>query len=129
MVQPHELHSMPTSRLFQVSLSAYQGKEELHFKTAHNITSTTILLLDLPTLYLTDPDLVQEVLVTHYYKYSKPGFLQLLIPPLGNSLLTSNGKEHAWQRKMLNPAFSYAHLKGMVPFMKTAGDNLVQVRK
>ena len=42
--------------------------------------------------------------------------------------MMSNGKEHAWQRKMLNPAFSYANLKGMVPFMKTAADDLVQVR-
>jgi len=51
-----------------------------------------------------------------------------MIPPLGNSLVTANGRDHAWQRKMLTPAFSYANLKGMVPFMKTAADDLVQVR-
>lgn len=52
-----------------------------------------------------------------------------MIPPLGNSLLTSNGTQHAWQRKMLTPSFSYAHLKEMVPFMKTAADDLVKVRR
>jgi len=43
--------------------------------------------------------------------------------------VTANGRDHAWQRKMLTPAFSYANLKGMVPFMKTAADDLVQLWK
>ena len=79
-------------------------------------------------MYLTDLDLVKQVLVTSCYKYNRPEGFRDLIPPLGNSLMTCNGKEHTWQRKMLNPAFSYGHLKGMVPFMKTAADELVQVR-
>ena len=85
------------------------------------------LFSDYPVVYLTDLDLVKQVLVSNCYKYYRPEAVKLMIPPLGNSLLTSNGKEHAWQRKMLNPAFSYAYLKGMVPFMKTAADDLVQV--
>ena len=79
-------------------------------------------------MYLTNVDLVKQVLVTNCYKYWRPPFIRLAIPSLGNSLLTSNGKNHAWQRKMLNPAFSYANLKGTVPFMKTAADDVVQVR-
>lgn len=78
-------------------------------------------------MYLTDVDLVKQVLVTNCYKYVIPSFIGLVIPSLENSLVTSNGKDHAWQRKMINPAFSYANHKGMVPFMKTAADDLVQV--
>jgi len=84
---------------------------------------------DQVTVYLTDLDLVKQVLVTSCYKYNRPEGFRDLIPPLGNSLMTCNGKEHTWQRKMLNPAFSYGHLKGMVPFMKTAADELVQLWK
>jgi len=80
-------------------------------------------------VYLTDIELVKQVLVTNCYKYLRPSLVRLLIPSLGNSLLTSNGKDHAWQRKMINPAFSYTNLKGMVLFMKTAADELVQVCK
>lgn len=85
------------------------------------------MFLDRPTVYLTDVDLVKQVLVTNCYKYLRPSALRLAIPSLGNSLVTSNGKDHAWQRKMINPAFSYANLKGMLPFMKTAADDVVQV--
>ena len=85
------------------------------------------MLVDRPTVFLTDIDLVKQVLVTNCYKYLRPPFIRLAIPPLGNSLVTSNGKDHAWQRKMINPAFSYTNLKGMVPFMKTAADDVVQV--
>ncbi|KAL9961627.1 hypothetical protein ACROYT_G030609 [Oculina patagonica] len=84
---------------------------------------------DRPTVYLTDVDLVKQVLVTNCYKYLRPSALRLAIPSLGNSLVTSNGKDHAWQRKMINPAFSYANLKGMLPFMKTAADDVVQLWK
>lgn len=76
-------------------------------------------------VYLTDVELIKQVLVTNCYKYLRPSLLRFLVPPLGNSLLTSNGKDHAWQHKIINPAFSYANLKGMVPFMKTAADDVV----
>jgi len=84
---------------------------------------------DRPLVYLTDIELVKQVLVTNCYKYLRPSLVRLLIPSLGNSLLTSNGKDHAWLRKMINPAFSYTNLKGMVPFMKTATGDLVQFWK
>jgi len=96
---------------------------------ADDIFKIPLLFVDRPLVYLTDTDLVKQVLVTNCYKYLRPSLVRLLMPPLGNSLLTSNGKDHAWQRKMINPAFSYTNLKGMVPFMKTAADDLVQVCK
>ena len=80
-------------------------------------------------MYLTDIELVKQVLVTNCYKYLKPSFVRLLIPSLGNSLLTSNGKDYAWLGKMISPAFSYTNLKGMMPFMKTAAEDLVHLRK
>lgn len=80
-------------------------------------------------VYLTEIELVKQVLVTNCYKYWRPSLVRLVIPSLGNSLLTSNGKDHAWQRKMINPAFSYTNLKGMVPSMKSSADDLVQVCK
>ena len=39
----------------------------------------------------------------------------------------SNGPDHARQKKMINPAFSYSNLNGMVSFMKTSADDLDQV--
>ena len=92
-----------------------------------SLTDIPLLFVDQPTVHLTNVDLVKQVLVTNCYKYWRPAFIRLAIPSLGNSLLTSNGKNHAWQRKMLNPAFSYANLKGTVPYMKTAADDVVQV--
>ena len=35
-----------------------------------------------------------------------------LEPLLGNGLFSSIGKEHAYQKKLINPAFKYTKLKG-----------------
>ena len=39
----------------------------------------------------------------------------------------TNGKEHAWQRKMLNPAFSFSSLMSFVEVFDANTDNLIKV--
>ena len=80
-------------------------------------------------VYVTDVNFVKQVMVKNSFKHTKPGYLRRVITSAGNGLLTSNGKDHAWQRKMINPAFSYANLKDMVPFMKAATDDLLEVKE
>ncbi|KAI8063327.1 cytochrome P450 [Gongronella butleri] len=74
---------------------------------------------------VTDANLVKQVLTTNSYDYIKPeqttDFLRRI---LGNGVLVAEGDAHKLQRKMLNPAFSLAALRGMVPLMTVPGVRL-----
>ena len=74
-----------------------------------------------------DKDLIKQVMITECYKYDRPEFAKKLIPGVGNGLFASNGKEHAIQRKMINPAFHFTHLKTFVPAFVESTEELVQV--
>ena len=77
---------------------------------------------------MADPDLIKHVAVTNSKNYLRNEFVQTFIPSIGNGLFSSNGKEHARQRKMINPAFNYNNLTGMVDDFKEVTSNLVKVR-
>ena len=77
---------------------------------------------------MADPDLIKHVAVTNSKNYLRTEFVQTFIPSIGNGLFSSNGKEHARQRKMINPAFNYNNLTGMVDDFKEVTSNLVKVR-
>lgn len=65
---------------------------------------------------LTSPKALAEVLVTRNYEFQKPPQLaQGLGQLLGIGVLLSEGDEHKRQRKALMPAFSYRHIKNLVP--------------
>ncbi|EDV27469.1 uncharacterized protein TRIADDRAFT_53196 [Trichoplax adhaerens] len=74
-----------------------------------------------------DPDAIKHILVTHSSRYSKPkGFITTLRPLLGNGLFTAGDKDHSQQRKLINPAFKYAKLKGMVSVFESYTKEFIQ---
>ncbi|XP_020907813.1 cytochrome P450 709B2-like [Exaiptasia diaphana] len=74
-------------------------------------------------------DLIKQVLVTNSYKFDRSTFIKSLVPGSGNGLFASNGKDHARQRKMINPAFNIANLRTFVPAFVDCTFDLVKVRK
>lgn len=76
---------------------------------------------------MSDPDLIKHVTVTKSKNYVRSSVLKNIIPSIGNGLFSSNGKEHARQRKMINPAFNYSNLTGMVGDFEDISSNLVKV--
>jgi cytochrome P450 len=54
---------------------------------------------------LSDPDLIEQVLVTDNRNFVKPYIYQFLRPALGNGLLLSEGDFWLRQRKLMQPAF------------------------
>ena len=65
---------------------------------------------------------IQYVLNTSGYHFHKPNSnrmgLELL---LGRGLVWADGTQHSRQRKIMNPAFSFAALRGFLPlFTRTA---------
>ena len=78
-------------------------------------------------MFLTDPDLVKYVAVTNSKNYVRSEFVRTFIPSIGNGVFSSNGKDHARQRKLVVPAFNYSNLTGMVDDFKDVSSNLVMV--
>jgi len=74
-----------------------------------------------------DKDLMKQVLVTESYKFNRPPFVREMIPAFANGLFDSSGKLHARQRKMINPAFSFANIKQFVPAFEASAQELVRV--
>lgn len=73
-------------------------------------------ILNQEHLLLTSPQAMSEVLVTNCYDYEKTpesrfGFGRLV----GDGLVLSEGDAHKYQRKLLNPAFSFRHIKDLYP--------------
>lgn len=63
-----------------------------------------------------DPDLLRQVLVTKSSLFSKRIFQYLNVKAIiGDGLVTTDGEVHSRHRKMVNEAFGYKHLKGLVP--------------
>lgn len=59
---------------------------------------------------------LSEVLVTKSYVFEKPMYIRnYLASILGWSVLTTEGDEHKRQRRSLNPAFSFRHIKNLYP--------------
>ncbi|KAE9394005.1 cytochrome P450 [Gymnopus androsaceus JB14] len=67
-------------------------------------------------LYIFDPKAMRTVLVTNEDVFEEnDGFIASNLLVFGNGLLGTLGQHHRKQRKMLNPVFSAAHMRDMVP--------------
>ncbi len=62
--------------------------------------------------FLNHPDFVREVLVTQQHKFKKSRMLERARVLLGDGLLTSEGKFHLRQRRLVQPAFHRDRLVG-----------------
>lgn len=76
-------------------------------------------------VFLADPDLIKYVTVTNAKNYLRTPQIRKILPSIGNGLFSSNGRDHALQRKMINPAFHYKNLTGMVDDFQELACNLV----
>jgi cytochrome P450 len=61
-------------------------------------------------VHLNHPELIQDVLITHDWNFTKGLGLKVSKPILGEGLLTSEGELHRRQRRLAQPAFNHARL-------------------
>lgn len=70
--------------------------------------------------FVSDPELIRDVLVVNAHKFKKGRALQRARNLLGNGLLTNEGESHLRQRRMIQPAFHRARIaeysRSMVEF-------------
>ncbi|CAG8753189.1 2289_t:CDS:2, partial [Gigaspora margarita] len=86
-------------------------------------------LFNRPYLLISDPKIVQQVLINRSYEYPKH-FLNIttLQDLVGiHSILFAHGDSHKRQRKMMHPSFSFANIKEMFPTFVQAGHNLKDI--
>lgn len=73
--------------------------------------------------WVTDPDLVERVLLTDAETFTKtPLDRRALSPILGSGILTSEGSVWRWQRKIAAPMFRHSEILAYVPAMCEAAD-------
>ncbi|CCM01086.1 uncharacterized protein FIBRA_03134 [Fibroporia radiculosa] len=73
-------------------------------------------MLGRTVLYVSDPKALHTIILKeeHIYQESE-GFIAALKLIFGPSLTSTLGEVHRKQRKMLNPVFSVAHMRNMIP--------------
>jgi len=77
-------------------------------------------------ILLVSPKALAEVLVTKSYDFIKPPQIQQSIGRiLGIGILFAEGDEHKAQRKNLNPAFAYRHLKDLYPIFWAKSQEMI----
>ncbi|KAI0718774.1 cytochrome P450 [Cerioporus squamosus] len=78
-------------------------------------------------LYVFDPMAMHNIIVKDQYVFEEAEFFiksnRLLFGP---GLLGTLGDHHRKQRKLLNPAFSIAHMRRMIPIFNAVGHKLVE---
>ncbi|MEM9723928.1 MAG: cytochrome P450, partial [Pseudomonadota bacterium] len=66
--------------------------------------------------YVADPDLLEEMLVKRWRDFPKSQIDHRVFgPSLGRGLLTAEGEDWKWKRRLAAPTFSPAALKAMTP--------------
>jgi cytochrome P450 len=82
-------------------------------------------MLGRTTLFVSDPDLVQQVLVDQAEAFIKAEPMRrALEPALGQAILTAEAQRWRLQRRIAAPVFRPAHLDGFLPAILTAARHL-----
>ncbi|KAJ2926779.1 hypothetical protein H1R20_g10302, partial [Candolleomyces eurysporus] len=77
------------------------------------------------TLYVYDPKALHHILVKDLYTFEEDeGFTVGADLSFGKGLFATTGDRHRKQRKMLNPVFSIAHMREMVPIFYDVAEKL-----
>lgn len=74
--------------------------------------------------FINHPDLIRDVLVTNHYKFEKGRALKQAKKLLGEGLLTSEGKEHLRQRRMIQPVFHRQRIANYANTMIEFGEKM-----
>ncbi|TFK29213.1 cytochrome P450 [Coprinopsis marcescibilis] len=78
-----------------------------------------------PWLFIHDPKALYHILLKDQNSFDEPEeLLRLNEVTFGKGLLAIHGQKHRKQRKMLNPVFSIAHMREMVPIFYNVGYRL-----
>ncbi|EJF59817.1 cytochrome P450 [Dichomitus squalens LYAD-421 SS1] len=89
---------------FLKSLESYDGVVKLHGPLGHRM------------LFVFDPTAMHNIIVKDQYIYEEAAFfIKSNLLNFGPSLLGTLGEHHRKQRKLLNPVFSIAHMRRMIP--------------
>ena len=87
----------------------------------HPLTVTSVL--GRTRVYVTEPELIQDVLIRQGDALAKsPELIRILGPALGTGLLTANGPTWRWQRRSLAPGFQHDKLLALLPAMIAAAE-------
>ncbi|KAJ4144385.1 hypothetical protein LMH87_003269 [Akanthomyces muscarius] len=79
-------------------------------------------------IIIRSPQAISDVLVKNSMKYEKPEFVrQFLSHVIGWALLTTEGDVHKKQRRNMNPAFSFRHIKDLYPLFWRKSQEVVNV--
>ncbi|RIB26340.1 cytochrome P450 [Gigaspora rosea] len=81
-------------------------------------------LFNEPHIVVTDPKLVQTILVNRSYDFLKNFNRSVIKDFFGNGILLAEGAVHKRQRKMMTPSFSFNNIKEMFPTFVQAGYKL-----
>jgi cytochrome P450 len=74
-----------------------------------------------------EPDLVYRILVSEVKNFPKNPLLhQVLVPLLGESIFTTNGRQWQKQRNLLNPSFEKESVRRLFPMMKEAVADMLE---
>ncbi|KAF8069171.1 cytochrome P450 [Lyophyllum atratum] len=83
-----------------------------------------------PQLYVFDPKALHHIIVKDQHIFEEPPTVIINnLVMFGNGILASLGERHRRQRKMLNPVFSIAHMRNMVPIFNDVAQKLEQAIK
>jgi cytochrome P450 len=86
---------------------------------------TFFRLFKYPAYFLNHPDLIRDVLITNNAKFQKGRALKRAKGLLGEGLLTSEGKKHLRQRRMIQPAF---HRQRIAEYATAMVEDAVKMR-
>lgn len=75
---------------------------------------------------LNNPDMIKEVLVTKQAHFRKGKGLQVARAVVGDGILTSEGKKHIRQRRLMQPAFHRDRIAGYADAMVRQGVELME---
>ncbi|KAM3449471.1 hypothetical protein NHJ6243_009967 [Beauveria neobassiana] len=77
-------------------------------------------------LLIRSPQALSEVLVKNSMQYEKPDFARSFLSHIiGWALLTTEGEIHKKQRRNMNPAFSFRHIKDLYPLFWSKSQEVV----
>ncbi|GBB83832.1 hypothetical protein RclHR1_01050006 [Rhizophagus clarus] len=108
----------PSESLIYGNYKTFMTKEEPQFEWIKKYGQIVKYyeMFNQPALLVTDPTIIQDITLSNTYDYLKPlNIVGDAITFIGRGLLFSEGDNHKRQKKMMNPAFTYANIKRMVP--------------
>ncbi len=76
--------------------------------------------------WVTDPELIERILLKDAAKFTKTRLeKRILVPVVGNGLLSADGEHWRWQRKLASPLFRHSEVIGFCPKIVAAAHEQV----